>query len=325
MGRRALQDHHLQVVDGQTERGRPVVGRRGDQSETSAVREPHTDLRPSILTWAIRSSSGRRPRYPSTVLLLLPPSEGKTAPSAGLPVDLRELSGGSLTRQRRAVLTALLRASRSSDALAVLKVGPSLVDEVRRNRHLRTAPAAPAGQVYTGVLYEAAGLDTLAPEAADRADAWVRTVSALWGLVTPSDRIPAYRLSMGAALPDVGPLARAWRGPLARVLDPVAAERLVVDCRSVPYAAAWPGSAKGPGHIAVTVLRQLDGRRSVVSHSAKHTRGVLTRHLLVRDGPEPLRPCELLDAAGEMVGGALLDAALREVAPGRHVLELVVS
>lgn len=259
------------------------------------------------------------------MLLLLPPSEGKTAPSAGQPVDLRELSEASLSRQRRAVLTALVRASGSSDALAVLKVGPSLVDDVRRNRHLRTAPAAPAGQVYTGVLYEAAGLATLPADAADRADRSVRTISALWGLVTPSDRIPAYRLSMGASLPGISPLARSWRDPLARVLDPVAAERLVVDCRSAPYAAAWRGSGKGPGHVAVAVVRELDGHRSVVSHSAKHTRGLLTRHLVLRDRPEPRCPRELLDAAGEMVGGALRDATLHDAGHGRYVLELVVG
>ena len=259
------------------------------------------------------------------MLLLLPPSEGKTAPSAGEPLNLRGLSEASLTRHRRTVLTALVRASRSTEALSLLKVGPSLVDDVRRNRLLKTAPTAPANEVYTGVLYEAAGLGTLPAGGAQRADRWIRTVSALWGLVTPTDRIPAYRLSMGAALPDVGPLARSWRAPLAAVLDPIARERLVVDCRSAPYAAAWPGCGRGPGHVSVSVLRELDGRRTVVSHFAKHTRGVLTRHLVLREEPEPGTPRDLLEAAGELVGGALRDATLREVGPGRHVLELVVG
>src|SRR5690606_39515536 len=113
-----------------------------------------------------------------------------------------------------------------------------------------------------------------------RADRCVRTVSALWGLVSPEDRIPAYRLSMATDLPGVGPLARSWREPLARVLDPLAAERLVVDCRSATYAAAWPVPVGGPGHVAVRVLTDTDGRRTVVSHWAKHARGLLSRHLV---------------------------------------------
>jgi hypothetical protein len=260
------------------------------------------------------------------VLILLPPSEGKTAPASGEPVDLRALSAPSLTPHRRTVLAALVRASRSPDALDVLRVGPSLVADVKANRRLRGAPAAPAREVYTGVLYAAAGLDRL-PEgdARDRADRWVRTISALWGLVSPEDRIPAYRLSMGTTLPGVGGLARAWRGPLSRVLDPIAAHRLVVDCRSAAYAAAWPGTADGPGHVGITVLRELDGRRSIVSHAAKHTRGLVTRHLVMRQEPEPRAPLELLDAVGELVGTALRDVTLHAAGAGRHVLEVVVS
>lgn len=263
--------------------------------------------------------------YPSTVLLLLPPSEGKTAPGRGEPLDLRTLSAPALTAHRRAVLTALVRTSRSPDALSVLKVGPSLSDEVKANRRLRTAPAAPAREVYTGVLYAAAGLDRLPDDAArDRADRWVRTVSALWGLVAPADRIPAYRLSMGTTLPGVGGLARSWRAPLSRVLDPLVADRLVVDCRSAAYTAAWPGTSAGPGHVGVTVLRELDGHRSIVSHAAKHTRGLLTRHLLTRHGPEPRSPAELREAVGELVGTAVIDVALSGTGTGRHVLEVVV-
>lgn len=260
------------------------------------------------------------------MLVLLPPSEGKTAPAHGAPLDLAALSGGRrLTAHRRRVLTALVRTSRRRDALDVLGAGASLAPEVARNTRLRSEPVAPARDVYTGVLFGAARLADLPDDAAARAERSVRVVSALWGVVTPSDPIPAYRLSMGTDLPGVGPLARSWREPLARELDPAGRDRLVVDCRSAAYAAAWtpPG---GPGHVAVTVLREEAGRRTVVSHWAKHTRGVLTRHLVTRSGAEPTSPAELLDAAGELVGTTLLDAELR---PGRragsHELQLVVA
>jgi uncharacterized protein len=257
------------------------------------------------------------------VLVLLPPSEGKTAPAGGAPVDLAALDHPGLTAQRRSVLDALAKVSAHADAPRVLGTGPSLAGEVERNTRLGTEPAAPTSSVYTGVLYAAAGLADLPDDAARaRASRSVRVVSALWGLVGPDDRIPAYRLSMGVDLPGVGALARAWRPVLAGELDDAVAGRLVVDCRSATYAAAWrpPASASA---VAVRVLREVDGRRSVVSHHAKHTRGVLARHLLVRGG-EPTTPAELLDAARELVGGPLVDAGLG--GHGRHrVLTLTVA
>ncbi|WP_225754707.1 YaaA family protein [Actinotalea sp. Marseille-Q4924] len=260
------------------------------------------------------------------MLVLLPPSEGKTAPAEGEPVELAALTdAAALTTTRRAVLRALVRASRRRDAVEALGVGASLADEVVRNTTLAAAPAAPARTVYTGVLYGAARLDDLDDGALARAQRSVRTVSALWGAVSPEDRIPAYRLSMGTDLVGVGPLAAAWRRPLSRALDRAARERLVVDCRSAAYAAAWTAPSDGPGVVEVRVLREADGRRTVVSHWAKHTRGVLTRHLVRREAPEPTTPAELLDAAGEMVGRELLDAELAPGPRGRHVLSLVVA
>jgi hypothetical protein len=150
-----------------------------------------------------------------------------------------------------------------------------------------------------------------------RASDRIRIVSALWGAVSPADRIPAYRLSMATTLGRVGALAPFWRARLSPVLDRLADGGLVVDCRSASYAAAWkPADAVT---VAVRVEREIDGRRSVVSHSAKHTRGLLTAHLAAsRQTPET--PADLADAAAGMIGRGLVDVSL-----GDGVLTLVVS
>jgi cytoplasmic iron level regulating protein YaaA (DUF328/UPF0246 family) len=257
------------------------------------------------------------------VLVLLPPSEGKTRPGPRRgPCSLPELTWPELTDAREQVLDALARASARPDALAVLGAGASLVDEVEANRWLRTAPAAPAGQVYSGVLYDALGLSDLSAAARRRANRWLVVTSGLWGALRPSDRIPAYRLSMGTTLPDVGPLAGFWRPLLAEPLTEAAGRGLVVDLRSATYQAAWtPTGPLAARTVAVRVLREVDGRRSVVSHMAKLTRGQVCRLLL-----EHQRESRSPKALAEVVGDAFHCELHPPERPGRTwTLDVVVD
>lgn len=230
------------------------------------------------------------------MLILLPPSESKAAVGRRRrPVDLGALSHPELTEARRTVLDALVEVSARPDALALLGVGASLGAEVAGNRRLLTAPATDLAKVYSGVLYAALDLPGLGPAARRRACSSVVVVSALWGAVSPGDRIPAYRLAMGTDLPGVGSLAAHWRAHLGPVLD-AEADTVVVDCRSAAYVAAWRPT--GDAAARTVAVRVLSGD-AVVSHDAKHTRGLLTRHLLERGDRPPRTPRRLAQAAGE--------------------------
>ena len=241
------------------------------------------------------------------MLILLPPSEGKTPARSGRPIDLGSLSHPELTPQREEVLKALLALSSQPEAAAVLGVGDSLATELARNTRLRTEPTAPATRVYTGVLFAAAGLDLLTGTARRRANRSVRIISALWGVVSPADRIPAYRLPMGARLPGLPSLAQHWAGPLDEALKDDWG--VVVDCRSGAYVPAWRPPS-GTAWLSVRVVQEDDGVRTVVSHHAKHTRGVLTHHLLTRPGAPPRTSGQVLRAARELVGSVLREATL---------------
>jgi cytoplasmic iron level regulating protein YaaA (DUF328/UPF0246 family) len=142
------------------------------------------------------------------MLILLPPSEGKSAPRLGSPVSLGSLSHPELSDARRRVGDALVRVSGTRGAMAALGVGPSLAAEVARNTTLWINPTAPAATVYAGVLYEAARAHVWDARMLARAHERVRIVSALWGALSPTDKIPAYRLSMATPLPRLGTLAR---------------------------------------------------------------------------------------------------------------------
>lgn len=246
------------------------------------------------------------------MLILLPPSEGKTAAGKGRPLDLDSLAFPELTDARSEVLAALSKVSAHDDAHAVLGVGASLAEEVRRNIELRQAPAAPAHTVYSGVLYDALGYRSMTPAQKRKADAAVVVISALWGALGFADAVPAYRLSMSVELPGTGKLAAFWRKHLATVLDERAGDSLIVDCRSSTYATVWTGPPEQS--VAVNVFQERNGRRTVVSHFAKHTRGELAHHLLTRRGKQPASPEQLLRAASERWTCELVPATARKAA-----------
>ena len=252
------------------------------------------------------------------MLILLPPSEGKTPALRGPAVDWTDLGFPELNPYRAKVLDALGTVSAHQDALALLGVGASLRDDVERNTRLHAEPAAPAHSIYSGVLYDALGYRTLTPAQRRKADESVLVISALWGALRFGDSVPAYRLSMGTSLPDVGRLAPFWKAQLSDTLGAAAQGHLVVDCRSSTYAAAWAPPPEQT--VSVNVFTESAGVRKVVSHFAKHTRGELARHLLVRRGKAPATPSDLLKAAREQLEAELVPGTARKP----HALNIVL-
>jgi cytoplasmic iron level regulating protein YaaA (DUF328/UPF0246 family) len=257
------------------------------------------------------------------VLVLLPPSEGKTAPLDGPPLDFAALSLPALNPARRKVLSSLVSLCRSTPthALDVLGLSPGQVAEVARNKALRKAPTSPAWQVYTGVLFAALDLGGMDPAARARLTDWVLVWSGLWGAGRLTDPIPAYRLSGAVTLPGTGRLATYWRGPLRTALAGPTRDGLVVDLRSGTYAASWSGPPERTA--AIRVIHEQGDRRTVASHFNKATKGRLLR-ALAESGATPQTVDELVDAI-RAAGFRVEPVAEPQRGPGSHVLEVVVD
>ncbi len=185
------------------------------------------------------------------VLILLPPSEGKTAPSTGRPLAWRSLAFPELTDTRKEVVGA--------------------VDPL-----LATAHAAPAIEVYSGVLYAALDAMTLTATQRARLDDHVLISSALFGLLRPGDRIPSYSLPAASKVRGLGPLTALWREQLVHILT--TAPRPILDLRSGAYQVfgAVPHDSCAVGRV----LLERNGKRSVVSHHNKATKGRAVRALM---------------------------------------------
>jgi cytoplasmic iron level regulating protein YaaA (DUF328/UPF0246 family) len=231
--------------------------------------------------------------------ILLPPSEGKTAPKNGAPVQLEALAyAGELTESRRKLLGALAALAELplERAVSMLAVSAGQAGEVAVDAELSSAPAAPAAEIYTGVLYDRLRL----PELPKRAQGRVLIASALWGMVRPGDRIPYYRLSAKARLDGIGGLAAFWRPAVTKAL-PDKEGTLVVDMRSGAYAAAW--KPKRATLVSVRAFSEVKGKRKPVSHMAKAVRGEVARALLEAKSPPktPEAAAQLATEAGFQV------------------------
>jgi cytoplasmic iron level regulating protein YaaA (DUF328/UPF0246 family) len=214
------------------------------------------------------------------MLILLPPSEGKTQPEAGEPVDLGSLAFAQELGAKREELIGAF--------------DPNLLKE----------PAAPAAEVYTGVLFGRLEL----PKLGKRARGRVLIASALWGFVRPDDRIPYYKFPPKTKLKGIGAPAAYWRPALAEAVRDKEGE-LVVDMRSGAYTSFW--KPKRATLLAVRAFTEQDGERKAVSHMAKAVRGDIARALLQAKKPpkDPEGAAAIARAAGFTVelGGDSFD------------------
>jgi cytoplasmic iron level regulating protein YaaA (DUF328/UPF0246 family) len=224
------------------------------------------------------------------VLILVPPSEGKTAGGDGPKWAAGTSRFDALDRPRRAVMTALQKGL-GGDAAALLGVkGDALAAAVRADRAVRRSPTMPAIERFSGVLYDALDARSLPARARRRLDERVVILSGLFGALGSSDPIPDHKLKMSASLPGVGRLSTFWRPHLDAALQPELAGATVWDLLPNEHAAALSWGGRSAHRIVVRFLDDVerDGARRLVtvSHWNKLLKGALVRHLVTTDADD---------------------------------------
>jgi cytoplasmic iron level regulating protein YaaA (DUF328/UPF0246 family) len=235
-------------------------------------------------------------------MILLPPSEGKSVPNSQDTLDLANLSYSELTILRTRVATSLIKLSegRVSTARKVLGLTANQDDEIERNHSLMEKPVAPAMYVYTGVLFDAIGIDSLGKRAFRNFSRDAYVVSALFGLISVNDHIPAYRLSGSTNLPKVGTLSSLWNGPVSKVLSN--ADEFIIDLRSGTYQKLGQIPACAAAHSVVPrILQKMpSGPPKVVSHHNKSTKGRIVR--AIAESAKSIDSVEVLAAVVASLG-----------------------
>ena len=242
--------------------------------------------------------------------ILLPPSAGKTTKETTNHLQLEKLwQAEHLTQTRRQLIDDVQNTALLADAAQIFKLGPKNAHEISQNLEVYDAPALAAWQLYDGVLYEAAkfaqifsygacaqdgqgqgGQQQVDQCQADQPQGLQRQLeeltlvfSALFGPVRLTDLITPHRLSGSVKLPGQGSVASIWSKALKELLTQQLSGHVVVDLRSSEYGAMYRptrGSDCLMLNIGVAKVNPATGKRSVVSHWAKHTRGLLAGALL---------------------------------------------
>lgn len=248
--------------------------------------------------------------------ILLPPSAGKTTKETTNHLQLEKLwQAEHLTQTRRQLIDNVQNTALLADAAQIFKLGPKNAHEISQNLEIYDAPALAAWQLYDGVLYEAAKFEQIfssgepsqgsqgqvgnhrgdqpqgsGQSQADQSQGLQRQLeeltlvfSALFGPVRLTDLITPHRLSGSVKLPGQGSVASIWSKALKELLAQQLSGHVVVDLRSAEYGAMYRptrGSDCLLLNIGVAKVDPATGKRSVVSHWAKHTRGLLAGALL---------------------------------------------
>ena len=248
--------------------------------------------------------------------ILLPPSAAKTTKESTNHLQLEKLwQAEHLTQTRRQLIDDVQNTALLADAAQIFKLGPKNAHEISQNLEIYDAPALAAWQLYDGVLYEAAKFAQIfssgepsqgsqgqvgnhrgdqpqgsGQSQADQSQGLQRQLeeltlvfSALFGPVRLTDLITPHRLSGSVKLPGQGSVASIWSKALKELLTQQLSGHVVVDLRSAEYGAMYRptrGSDCLLLNIGVAKVNPATGKRSVVSHWAKHTRGLLAGALL---------------------------------------------
>lgn len=166
--------------------------------------------------------------------------------------------------------------------------------ELAYNLEIETSGVMPAIERYTGVVYDTLDVLSLDADARGWIDTHVYVQSALFGLVTAADAIPAYRLSAGSRLPTLrAPLKRVWADAHAGLTWPE--REFVLDLRSKDYVALAP-VPDGLGSTLHVVQRGDDGEVRALNHFNKAAKGDLVRRLAL-GGVAPTSAAELVELA----------------------------
>jgi cytoplasmic iron level regulating protein YaaA (DUF328/UPF0246 family) len=204
------------------------------------------------------------------------------------------------------------------EAARILRLGPKSLKELANNR-FADAPVMPAIDRYTGVLYSATGAEGWTPDQRAWAADHVFIHSALFGIISSADPIPAYRLSYDTRLSGL-PLKDFWLDSLGSAITEMAAGDWVLDARSGGYRDLAPIPPDVPSYY-LDVVSANGGK--ALNHFNKKAKGEFVRALAESGSLAKIVSVDELCAWGAVHGWQLEAGVADHSASAREITLLV--
>lgn len=176
-----------------------------------------------------------------------------------------------------------------------------------------TAEARQAVMTFNGDVYDGLDARTLAPKQLDYAQARIRILSGLYGMLRPLDLIHPHRLEMGTRLstPRGKNLYDFWGDTIANALRQTADEQgadTLVNLASEEYFKSAKRKALGLPVITPLFEDWKNGKYKIISFYAKRARGLMARYAAVHGITDP-RQLKDFDLDGYRYEPAASDAS----------------
>lgn len=170
--------------------------------------------------------------------------------------------------------------------------GIALEKAMVSNASIDTSPTMPAIERYTGVMYDSIGYQSFGESAREVFDQTVVIMSGLFGMVSPKDLIPDYKLKMGAALLRRKTCATVWKPIISKSLKDVVDDGVIWDLLPLEHSAAWdPATVPYSARFTFKFLEQTEqGKLKTITHLSKVLKGALISHLV--NNPEEAKSPE---------------------------------
>ncbi|MFT3998110.1 MAG: peroxide stress protein YaaA [Asticcacaulis sp.] len=225
------------------------------------------------------------------MILLLSPAkslnETPVTPPAALSAPRFERETASLLK--------VMKKQKPSDLQRLMDISAKLGElNHHRYKHFTDQAALPAALMFDGDVYTGLKARDLDADGLDFAQAHVRILSGLYGLLRPLDTIRPYRLEMGTSLETTkGHTLYAFWGD--RIAKEIAADAraagtdTVLNLASQEYARAALTKALKLKVIEVKFLEIKDEKTSMISFFAKKARGLMARYVIDNRITDPER------------------------------------
>ncbi|WP_353850506.1 YaaA family protein [Solwaraspora sp. WMMA2056] len=224
-----------------------------------------------------------------------PPTGDHGHPTPGVPALLA----------RSTELITYLRTLSADQLRRMMAVSTELAQRTRQQyAEWTTTPQhqSPAAATFVGDIYSGLQIDTFGPADRSHADAHLRILSGLYGILRPFDGVCPYRLEMGYRLPaePYANLYRYWADSIAAQLP---ATGRIVNLAANEYSKAVLPHVD-PGRVVTPRFRTVDpasGEPKFVVVHAKIARGAFARWLVSRriaDTADPVAELRAFDDIG---------------------------